>query len=274
MNTLSKQQEQNYNYLTKNNYTLIDDISNFSIKNGYEQMKMKCPNGHEMSTNINTLNTNRFNNRLPVCKLCKSSKLQEKAYENSFYNVIVPKTRIECKDCKKIYHYSCLNKKCFCQLGSKRKEQLLYEHLYKRYENLFNYSREFTIQCNVNKKYDLCLSNEESIILFEVDDKQHFYKSSNNYKKDIKFTEYAFNIEENKLENKRIKLIRINDSLLTKNNMNRIIDIIDDSIKLNVSKEFCVIGNNYDHLVELFDNEESDVTITIKDIEKIRIKLI
>ena len=253
----TKQQQANLDYLTKTGFKMLGNMANYSVKNGYESFKLECPNNHEFLYNVNTLNTIRFKNTIPVCKECKANKLLEKHDDLSDYIYLDDRTKIECKKCERQYHASCSNKKCFCELSTKKKEELLYSWLVEAgYMENYQLAREYTIKCFQNKKFDLALFNEEEVILFEVDDIQHFYKTSKTYEKDKKFSKYIFDdLEDNGIKDKNVKLIRINDKLLIKEGHDDIIEKINKFIEKKHKKHFCVIYDNYgeyNHLINLF----------------------
>ena len=276
---LNKSQQATKKYLDDFNIILDCDISKFTYKNQADSIKLICQNGHKFTSNLQTLNVYRLHEngpKPPVCTTCKSNKLIKKHEDNSNYDIL-DNGKIECKDCELQYDYSNLKMNCFCELKTKKKEHLFYKSLIEQFGE-FKIIREYVIgRGQGHKKFDLYLTNDMYDIFIEIDDRQHFYPSSKRYVKDERFSKY---ILRNYMTDKKVFLIRINDDLIAEERgIDELVEVIKDRIidgSGDERRELILVKerNEFDHIINLFEDEEIYVTNIRPGKERVRLTLI
>lgn len=240
-NQYTKVQERTIEYLKKYNIKINGDITKYSYQNKNEDIQLICGNDHSFTSNLQTINVNRSKGRGTSCYLCKSDQLKEKKEKDSGYNIIEEDEIISCKKCGLKYHYSNLHMNCFCELKIKKKEHLFYKELMDECDNNFRIIREYRVEKDEksSKKFDIYMENDEVEVFIEIDDKQHYYPSSERYEKDKKWSRYILNDHDS---TRRIVLLRINDELIEDNQyLKNLVFIISERIQTSPEQKELII---------------------------------
>lgn len=230
-------------------YTTDIDFRN----HGSREIELECNHNHKFNMKLHTINVYRNKNVCIVCPECKAINLKKKTEDNSKYNMI-ENDKISCKNCNTIYCYSNLKMKCYCELKIKQQEFIFYKEFLNQFPDYKPY-REYDIGISENKKIDMVFENDKEIYLIEIDDRQHFYCSSERYMKDIIYSRYIMNQYETE---KKLIFIRIDDRLIKNETIQKTIEEIKLKSEMNLeNKQIQLIGVNpklYDHIRGVFRN--------------------
>ena len=176
-------------FLEMHNYT------NYSVNgNKCSMVCGKC--NSNVGVSIASVKNAYYNNLKPsFCKTCKKNKKDESFSLRCGFDktTIGDFNVIKCRSCQLSYVFEgCdvqYNFSCYCKMTSKRNDHDLYKKITRECNDLFFLNKE--VKISGNHKCDIYLKNKTSNkeLFIEVDEDNHFSKSSKSYKRDCKIYE-------------------------------------------------------------------------------------